>query len=292
MMILVTGASGFIGRNLCRSLLAAGHRVIGVHRPGRSAALAPGTEPLPCDYGTGALHPFPEGVETVIHLAQSRQFREFPDGAQDMFDVNLRTTFQLLEEARRHGVRRFVYASSGGVYGPQPGAFSEAEPMVLQQPLGFYLSTKLCSELLVETYSGLFATVILRIFFAYGPGQTRDRLIPRLVEAVSHGQPITLQGREGLRINPIHIDDAVAGFQAALAAEGSLKANLAGPETISLRRIGEILGALVGTSPVFTVEPEPEDPPMLVGDIDLMRDRLAFSPQIGVEEGLRTMVSG
>ncbi len=291
-MILVTGACGFIGRNLCRALVAAGHRVIGVHRPGYADALSPGTEPLPCDHGAGAPLVFPEGVEAVVHLAQSSRFREFPDGAQDMFDVNLRTTFHLLEEARRHGVRRFVYASSGGVYGPQPGAFSEAEPMVLQQPLGFYLSTKLCSELLVETYSGLFATAILRIFFAYGPGQTRDRLIPRLVDAVRHGRPIVLQGQEGLRINPIHVDDAVAGFQAALAADEILKANLAGPEVVSLRCIGEILGALVGRPPVFTVEPEPEDPPMLVGDTGLMRDRLAFTPRIGVEEGLRTMVGG
>ena len=117
MKILVTGGSGLIGRHLIERL-APRHEVVSVGRtpptgrPGRARAAGPDEAP-----GRAS----PSGLDAVVHLAQSERYREFPEGAEDVFGVNVQSTFGLLEHARRSGARSFVLASTGGLYGPATG---------------------------------------------------------------------------------------------------------------------------------------------------------------------------
>jgi nucleoside-diphosphate-sugar epimerase len=102
----------------------------------------------------------------------------------------------------------------------------------------------------------------------YGIGQRRSMLIPRLVDNVRAGRPITLQKGQGICIKPVHVSDAVAMLQACTTLQGSRTINVAGPEKLSLRRIAEIIGMQVGLQPVFEiVSGEPAD---LVGSNELM----------------------
>ena len=288
MRLLVTGANGFLGRRLCRALVAQGDEVFALTK---RAEAPPGTTRIEADLslalGKAKLPP----VDTIVHLAQSARFREFPAGAADMFAVNLRASFELLEFARRSGVKRFVYASSGGIYGQGSEAFSDAEPVVMRDPLGFYLSTKLAGEIIVDSYAALFSTAILRIFFAYGPGQQSDRLIPRLLDSVRHGRPIVLDGEDGLAINPIYVDDAIAIFLRILAHSDSFKVNLAGAETLTLKEIGNLLGEIVGRAPVYERRPVRQSP-RLVGDISALVAKLGYRPGIGFREGARRLADG
>ena len=103
------------------------------------------------------------GFDTVIHLAQSRHYRQFPERADDIFAVNVKSTFQLLDYARRAGAGRFLHASSGGVFGYSYEKFVETDPV---NPLNFYLSSKYCAELMVGNYRDYFLTIVLRFFFA------------------------------------------------------------------------------------------------------------------------------
>jgi len=231
MRILVTGAGGFIGRSLCRAMAMRGDEVFAVlHRPVALSGVTPIVLDLAAPLDRARL---PTRLDAIVHLAQSARFREFPGGARDMFEVNLRSTCELLEFAREAGVRHYVYASSGGIYGQGARDFSDAEPVVMSEPLGFYLSTKLSAEILVENYTDLFATATLRIFFAYGPGQQADRLIPRLLDNVRHGRPITLDGEHGLAINPIFVDDVVEHLDLRAIEEGVSSSRTPGAPVIS-----------------------------------------------------------
>src|SRR5262249_4890298 len=146
------------------------------------------------------------------------------------------------------------------------------------------LVSKLCSEMLVQAYSHLFETVILRYFFVYGAGQRRSMLIPRLVDRVKSGEPIALQGADGIRINPTYVGDAVAATARAVQIAGRHTINVAGPETLTLRDVGTLIGKAVGREPRFSVSDG--KPGHLVADIARMRELLG-APKTGFADGLR-----
>jgi len=223
-------------------------------------------------------------VDAVIHLAQSSHFREFPAFAGDVFNVNTASTLRLLEYARTAGAKSFVYASSGGIYGYGDEGFKEDEPIPQKDNLGFYLGTKLCSEVLAETYAPYMQIIILRFFFVYGPGQRNDMLLPRLVRSVREGNPILLRGKDGIRLNPIYVEDAANAVSRALMLRVSHKINIGGAEVLSIRRIGQLIGGVLGTEPVFEAGDDAE-PRHVIGDIHKMI-RLLGAPEVSFEQGI------
>lgn len=231
----------------------------------------------------------PSQIDAVIHLAQSEHFRQFPDKAVDIFHVNAMSTLQLLEYARQAGAKSFVLASSGGVYGYHEQGFSEDEAVTARADLGFYLSTKLCAEIIAENYAPFMNIIILRFFFVYGPGQRKSMLVPRLIQSVREGRTITLQGEDGIRINPTCVADAARAIAKALTLEQSHKINVGGPDVLSLRQIGEMIGQAVGRPPIFQIEPESQ-PRHLVGDIRKMTELLG-APQMHFTEGLHSLLA-
>jgi nucleoside-diphosphate-sugar epimerase len=281
--ILLTGATGLIGAQLMRCL---GPDNV-VYAVSRSARVPSATRVVTVDLGgQWSADQLPRDVETVVHLAQSEHFRDFPSEAEDIFTVNTQSTIKLLDYARRTGVRRFVLASSGGVYGGGPGMLAEDAPVKPGGELGFYIGTRVCSELLSECYANCFDVVCLRFFFVYGPDQRSNMLIPRLVDSIRSGRAITLAGEVGLRLNPIHVEDAAMAVKKALTLHGSHKINVAGPAVLSLREMAEAIGRAVGRAPLFEVDSAiaPRD---LVADTERMR-RLLCEPRITFSEGIAT----
>lgn len=280
--LLITGATGLIGTHLVPALAADYHveRLIRPEHAGAAIALDLGHE--------WDQHRLPERVDQVIYLAQSEHFRAFPERAEDMLQVNTLSAVRLLEHARQRGCERFIYASSGGVYGPSEDALREDKRLQVSDNLGFYLSTKLCTEILLENYSPLMDIVILRFFFVYGPGQRPDMLIPRLIQRVSRGEPLSLQGEHGLRLNPTYVSDAVAALRQALQLSGSHKINIGGPEVLSLREIGEAIGRQLGREPHF--EQQAGSPAHLVADISRMQEMLG-APQVSFAAGLQQLLA-
>lgn len=230
----------------------------------------------------------PDSVDTLIHLAQSSHFREFPDMAMDVFRVNIESTARLLDYAQKSGVKRFINASSGGIYGTGNKAFDENSPIVSHGDLGYYLGSKLCSEILAQNYAFLMDIVVLRFFFMYGPGQNRSMLIPRLIDNVSEGRPILLDGDSGIRINPIYVGDAVQALNQAVRLNGSFTINIAGPEIVSLKGLGDIIGDELGVKPKFELKPgKPED---IIANIDTMKQKL-FKPVVNPDQGIRKLIN-
>ncbi|MGQ0761920.1 MAG: NAD-dependent epimerase/dehydratase family protein [Acidobacteriota bacterium] len=284
MRILVTGATGFIGGHLARQLQAE-HEVYALTRKSPSHPDAPALSEVRWieQDVTAPLNRsrLPPRLDAILHLAQSEFYKQFPTQARDIFEVNTQSTLHLLEYGREAGISRFVYASSGGVYGFREEGFIETDPV---NPLNFYLSSKYCAELLIANYQQFFRTVVLRLFFVYGEGQSSSMLIPRLIDSVAAGRPIVLQGQDGIRINPTYVGDAVAAFERGLTLEGSQLINVAGPEVLSLREIGEIIGRQLGCAPVFNVQPD-QEPTHLVGDLAKMKTLLG-GPHVTFVEGV------
>jgi nucleoside-diphosphate-sugar epimerase len=294
MNILLTGAGGFVGRRLVALLARARHEVLAVvHRPPheehREFFDYPTVTVRQLDLAEGDLGLLGRRFDAVIALAQSQYFRDFPERADDIFAVNVAAHLKLLEWSRSRGVKRFIYASSGGIYGSSARVgVAETELLAVDSPLGFYLGSKLCAEVVFQNYRHYFETAaILRPFFIYGPGQRSDMLIPRLIHAVREGTPIRLQGTDGLRVNPIYVDDAAAAFAAALELRGCQVINVAGPETATLRDIGERIGRLLRRAPVF--EEAPGAPSDYVANIDAARALLG-APRTFLDAGLERAI--
>jgi UDP-glucose 4-epimerase len=281
MRVLITGATGFIGSHLVPKL-GDKHEIFALSKkpPMEQRSHQPTwiEQSLddPLEYSR-----LPEKIDVVIHLAQSKFYKEFPEQAGDIFGVNVKGTFNLLEYARRVGAKQFIFASTGGIYGYSYEKFVETDPV---SPINFYLSSKYIAEQLAKNYQQFFDTVVFRLFFAYGAGQKPSMLIPRLIHSILSGMPITLQGNEGIHINPIYVGDVVDAMSRALELKGNHLINLGGPQVLSLRRISNIIGAELGRSPRFTITSSLE-PHHLIGDIAKMKELLG-EPLIAFSEGV------
>jgi len=279
--ILVTGAAGFVGSHLLKRLETE-HEIYPVVRrvpdDTREWVVQDLTQPLDRSK-------LPPRIDAVIHLAQSPRYREFPEGARDVYDVNVHSTFELLEYARTAGAQSFVLASTGGIYGYSYEALVETAPA---NPLNFYLTSKHVAESLVANYETLFRTIVLRFFFVYGPGQS-GMLVPTLIEKVRKGDQISIAGRPGQRINPIHVSDAVAVFPPALQLEQSDIFNVAGDEIVSIRELVGVIEEATG-EPAHVRHIDPEYEGDLIGDNSRMKKQLGVHPQTSLLEGIRSML--
>jgi UDP-glucose 4-epimerase len=284
MRILLTGATGFIGRHLMRRL-APPHEIIAMGRtepPEPHDGVRWVEHDLTQSFATTRL---PKEIDAVIHLAQSRHYREFPDRAADVFAVNVESTFRLLEYAREARARKFIFASTGGVYGSSDRAVSETDRL---NPLNFYLSSKYSAESLVTSYSSFFDYIIFRFFFVYGPTQDR-MLVPSLLQRVLNEEKITVEGEPGLRMNPIFVDDATSVFEPALALDRSDLFNVAGDEIATISDLIDVMERVAGKRAVVehTAAGALGD---LIGDNSRMKRVLRVQPQTALEAGLRRMV--
>jgi len=284
--ILITGAAGFIGTHLVRALRAR-HEVLGLVRTAPTGEAAEGvrwivhdlTQPLDCSR-------LPENIDAVIHLAQSRFYKQFPDRADDIFEVNTHSTFRLLEYARQADAGSFIFASSGGIYGCRYEKFVETDPV---SPLGFYFTSKYSAELLVANYRQYFRTVVLRPFFVYGPGQ-KGMLMPTLLGRVARGETVVVEGDPGLRVNPLHVADAVRVFEPALSLGTSGLFNIAGDESVTITDLVALMGEILGKKPsVVHTEADPDGD--LIGDNTRMKEVLGVRPETSLREGLRQMAT-
>ncbi len=286
MNILVTGATGFIGRSLVRRLMS-DHVVHCLTRKVEALPDHPQVKGIEQDLAESLeTSRLPGSVDAVIHLAQSRHFRRFPEQARDVFRVNTECTFELLDYGRRANTQVFIYASSGGVCGFQPQPSLETDP---PQLMNFYHASKFAAECLVGSYSELFRTVNLRNFFVYGEGQ-RDMFMPGLVERVISGTPVTINGETGMMMNPIHVSDAVEATVRALDVERSDTFNIAGEETTSIAELAKLIGSLTEREPVFQREPD-KGPVSMVANIEKMKYKLGVSPKVSLRDGLRRVVN-
>ncbi len=217
-MILVTGASGFVGSAVARTLLDAGHKVRVLVRASSSRVnLAdPRLEVTTGDLRDAAsIARAMQGVQFVFHVAAD--YRLWARNPDDIVRTNVEGTRLVMEAAQRAGVERIVYTSSVATLKPQPDGTpsDEMHPVDPKDALGGYKYSKVAAERLVEKMiaeAGLPA-VIVNPSTPIGPGDVRPTPTGRIiVEAAAGRMPAFVD----TGLNLVHVDDVAKGHVAAL----------------------------------------------------------------------------
>lgn len=284
MKILVTGSAGFIGSHLVSSLRD-GNELFAVVRDARQAMSTAMAASVVMDLSrTLDASALPSKIDVIIHLAQANV--AFPEGANELMAVNTSATQQLLDYGRRAGAGQFILASTGDVYGHHFGLSKEADPV---SPGSYYGITKYAAEMLVQSYSAYFVPCVLRLFQPYGPGQS-GRLIPKLAGSIKRGETVRLHNEDRPGVTPIYIDDVTRAIRAALDSAYSGVLNIAGDQALSMRKLAQEIGHVIGKEPVF--ENTNEEAADLMGDNSFMKKALCGWDLVSLGEGLeRTLKS-
>ena len=287
MKILVTGATGFIGRYLLSVLANHGeeYSVSAIARriPIEAHSLINWiTADLGISDWTKNLPD--ENFDTVIHLAQSKHYRDFPSHAIDIFNINVRATVELADWALKHHVKRFLFASTGNVYGSNESVQREEDRC---NPETMYGASKLSAEILLKPFSVFMDVLVLRLFGIYGPGQI-DSILPNIIHRFNIGDEITLAGNIGVRFNPLYIDDcalAIHHLTKAPTSSSYVVLNVGGSESIDLRIISGLLENFGRKKALTRVTGD--CPTQLVGSIEKFRRLYEFKQTVPFHEGLR-----
>ena len=303
MRALVTGCAGFIGSNLTEELLGRGHEVIGVDcfndnygRRQKLDNLATAMDHddfqfVPIDLARGDVHDLLSEVDTTFHLAAEPGVRASWGGRFETYmRNNILATQELLEAAKDHPEKRFVFASSSSVYG-QAEQFPTPES-VLPQPYSPYGVTKLAAEHLCQMYHGNHgvSAVILRYFSAYGPRQRPDMAFHAFCRSALNGVPVTVFG-DGLQTRDFtYVGDVVQATLAAAEAPDvtGLVINVGGGAQVSVNEVLGVISELAGRELDVRYDARQSgDVRDTCADSTLARERLGLAPETDWHDGLR-----
>lgn len=300
---LVTGGAGFIGSNLVAALtsrgetvraldnLATGHwgllkRVVG--DPSR-------VETITADIrDRAAMAAAMRGIEIVFHEAALGSVPRSIEDPVESDEVNVHGTVVVLDQARRAGVKRVIFAASSAAYGDTP-TLPKREDMV-PSPMSPYAVTKLTCEKYLTVFSSLYGleTVNLRYFNVFGPNQRPEgpyaAAIPKFVYASLTGAPITVYGDGEQTRDFCFVDNAVSANLLAADTRQKLSGqviNIAGGRRISLNDLLQEIGRVLGRPlDVRYLDPRQGDVRHSLADIGRAKELLGYEPLVRWEDGI------
>jgi len=228
----------------------------------------------------------PQSVDLVIHLAQSDNYNDFPKNASQIFKINTESTLKLLQYSSLNKVSRVIIASSGGVYKESKKPHKETD--LLTDKPNFYITSKICLELLAKSYKDLINISVIRPFFMYGLNQKKHMLFPRLTNLIKEKKEIVLKGKNGVTINPIHAQDAAKAVLSLISKKGIHTVNLGGSESISLRDAIVMISSSLGIKSHIKIG-NTESNDYILANIDLMKKEL-YIPRIQFSKGILDVI--
>ncbi len=287
--ILVTGVAGFIGGNLAKRLVEAGHDVVGLDNflQGIPEHVPQGVRFEKGDIRSRDIAHIFEGVDIVFHLAAKNSLRDCQEDPVGTMEINVVGTANIFNVSLKAGVKKVVYAQSS--------VLEEGEGRLQ----GFYAISKKADELLAGGFEALgLTTVGLRYFNVYGPGQDYRRSSPPIMSRfistlLMGGQPIIFDGDEDNKRDFIHIDD-VNDFHLLCVDDDRVNNKvfrIGTGRNYSMVEVLDVTQKVLGTNIEAIRKPRlPQDPPVqTLANIEAART-LGWSPETGLEEGIRSMV--
>jgi UDP-glucuronate 4-epimerase len=308
MNIFVTGAAGFIGSHLCEKLLSDGHRVVGLDNfdtfydpqikrtnitgliTKKEFSLIEGDirdqlciEKICSD----------NRFDILLHLAAKAGVRPSIENPLEYADVNVNGTLVLLEAARKHGIKKIIFASSSSVYGNNKNVpFAETDNV--DDPISPYAATKKAGELLCHVYHQLYGIdmMCLRLFTVYGPRQRPDLAIHKFTSLIESGREIPVYGDGSMMRDFTYVGDIVDGVAAAMReCKGYEIYNLGESRPVRLDDlIAAIERALGKKAKIKRLPEQPGDVKQTYADVTKAMTRFGYQPKTDIEVGLQKFV--
>lgn len=298
--ILVTGAAGFIGSHLIRTL----------QRNGRCTIYALDQEPLPSEFtaphivriqhrlGHDPLESLEQQVgplDYIVHLAALKH-RQSNDEAHYVRS-NINGTLEVVALAKKRQVKKVVFSSSlyahGGMHAPALREDSHPHPTTM------YGVSKLCGEGIMDYANAALgvSTVSLRYFFVYGPGQYAGSgyksLLIGTIERILNGQPPLIYGDGMQSLDYVYIDDVIDATLTALSAPArGTVVNVGSGKAYAVNELVGVIASIMdcGSKPL-SGEADWTHGSERCADIERARDVLGWSPATAIEAGLRNTIN-
>jgi UDP-glucose 4-epimerase len=300
---LVTGGAGFIGSHIAEALVARGDRVrvldnLSTGHESNMASFRKGIEFIQADLlASSSVAKAVRGADCVIHHAALASVPLSVERPLDVHAACATGTLILLEEARRAGVRRVVYAASSSAYGNQPASVKRETD--LPAPLSPYAAAKLAGEMYCQAFTATHGleTVALRYFNIFGPRQDPNSpysaVIPLFISAMLKGDRPVVYG-DGMQSRDFcFVSNVVqANLLAADAPDVAGRMfNVASGKSTDLLTLLSALNRLLGmdVKPSFEA-PRAGDVRESRADISQARQSLGYEPGVDFEEGLRRSI--
>ncbi len=319
--ILVTGAAGFVGAHLVKSLIDEGHRVVGIDNLNdyydvdlkrsrlKNFCSSDQFDFVQMDLAdrTAMADLFEKhSFKYVAHMGAQAGVRHSIENPHTYAESNLTGFLNVLEGCRRQKIEHLVYASSSSVYGLNSKIpFSESDSV--DHPVSLYAATKRSNELMAHSYSHLFNLPCtgLRFFTVYGPWGRPDMAYFSFTKSIFEGKEISVFNNGDMRRDFTYIDDIVRGVSSVLTklpisseANSPEKStapyrifNIGNNKPVQLMRFINILEDVIGKKAVLKMLPmQPGDVYETYSNIDSLSSVAEFSPETDIELGLKNFV--
>jgi dTDP-glucose 4,6-dehydratase len=309
--ILVTGADGFIGSHVVETLVKGGHdvRAFVLYNSFNSWGWLDESDKAirdSIDIFAGDIRD-PHGVdkavekqEVILNLAALIAIPYSYHSPDTYIDTNIKGTLNILQAARRHGVKRVVQTSTSEVYGTaQYIPIDEAHPLHPQSP---YAATKVGADQLALSFHASFDVPvgILRPFNTYGPRQSARAVIPTIISQLANKSKVKLGSLSPTR-DFSFVQDTANGFLAAAQSDAIVgqTINLGSGFEISIKETAEIIAKLMNTKLELVddeqrVRPENSEVERLHASIEKAKTLLGWQPELkglaGFETGLKKTI--
>jgi UDP-glucose 4-epimerase len=292
--ILITGASGFLARNLIPKLIGK-YDVIGVDlRDYDNEEIVF----IKSDINNAMAFEYYfdvdlNNIDTVIHLAASTGVRESHAAYNEYVRNNINGTKELLDASvMRWGVKNFIYASSSSVYG-DIGPISPTNENHLPSPKSLYSMSKYAGEILVNCYAnmemGNIKYTIIRPCTCYGLYQRKGMLMRNLIESILQDKEFVLNGNGEQRRDYIYSDDICDLFIKAINGKGGVY-NGGTEHDYSINEVIGIVSEIMDKEPKIKYQKIKNswgENEYTLADISRARYFLNWQPKVGIREGLK-----
>lgn len=241
-------------------------------------------------------------VDYIIHAASNASPKRYLAMPLDTMDANVVGTQQLLEIAREHSIRSFLFFSSSEIYGdvpdiyyPTPETYNGSIDPV--SPRAVYAESKRYGETLCAAFWRQYGvpTKMARVFSVYGPGFRLDdgRVMADFMRSRLHTQPINLlSDGSGVRAFSYTVDSVTGFWQLLLSDHNGEAFNIGSDQAVSMRQLAQLFGRIDEPQLEVTWQEEPEAhlrgaPSRVCPDLTKARQVLGYNPCVGLEDGIR-----
>ncbi len=302
MHILVTGAAGFIGSNLCKNLIQEGHQVTGIDNfltssPQNIEDLL-GENFTFIKYDVTQFVHVPGRVDAIVHLASPASPVDYLMHPIHTLKVGSLGTFHLLGLAKEKR-SRFLLASTSEIYGdplvhPQTESYwGNVNPIGVR---GVYDEAKRFGEAMAMAYKRVHGLdiKIVRIFNTYGPKMRLNdgRVVTNFISQALKGEDITIYGTGKQARSFCYVSDLVNGLTKLLLSDFQGPMNIGNPNEMTVLELAEQILKLTNSRSQTILRPLPEDDPKeRKPDISLAKKYLNWEPTVSLQEGLEKTIS-